>query len=152
MAAKKKKVKSKKKSSTKAATKPVAKKKKTAVKKQVTKKKKSALKKIATKKLSTKKSNARVSVSAKVDKADNEIPQKTTPKKQKLSSGKSKKIGARVKALTGRSVGEKGVIVRQDAFLGTFFIILDRNQNNAVYKNIEWGPYFESQLEFLKSR
>ena len=49
-------------------------------------------------------------------------------------------------------MGEKGVIVRQDAYLGTFFIVLDSLQDSPSYRNIEWGPYFESQLEFVKRR
>lgn len=72
--------------------------------------------------------------------------------KQKLSTGNSKKIGLKVKPLTGRKSGEKGVIVRQDASLGTFFITFDNLQNDSIYKNTEWGPYFESQLEFIKNR
>ncbi|WP_455207857.1 hypothetical protein [Kaarinaea lacus] len=55
-----------------------------------------------------------------------------------------------MKATIGRWIGRQGVIVRQDAYLGTYFLTFDACQNDPVYKNQEWGPYFESQLEFLK--
>lgn len=116
--------------------------KKSAKKQPAAKKKKATTRKTSTKKVVTKKSVAK--------KTDSEAVKKSTPAKQKLSMGKSKKIGTKVKTLTGRVKGEKGVIVRQDAFLGTFFIVLERLQDNPVYKNIEWGPYFESQLEFVR--
>jgi hypothetical protein len=118
-------------------------KKKTAVKKSATKKTGNTIKKAVTGKTVSKNS---------IPPAVNTPQKKPVSTKQKLSSGKSKKIGSMVKTLTGRMSGEKGIIVRQDASLGTFFILLDSLKDNAVYKNIEWGPYFESQLEFLKKR
>lgn len=151
MAARKKKAKSKKKVSSKSTASRSKAKKKTSAKKLATKKKKVAAKKsVAKKKAVSKAKTAKSAV--KTVKGDDEATAKSVARKQKLSSVKSKKIGSRVKTLTGRSIGERGVIVRQDACLGTFFILLDRHQNNPVYKSIEWGPYFESQLEFLKSR
>ena len=73
----------------------------------------------------------------------------------KVSAGSNKKpsgknIGKKVKTKTGRIVGRLGVIVRQDTYLGTYFITFNDYQNDPAYKNLEWGPYFESQLEFLK--
>ncbi|HEY5604461.1 MAG TPA: hypothetical protein VIM41_15270 [Gammaproteobacteria bacterium] len=69
------------------------------------------------------------------------------------SSGKkpgAKNLGRKITTLTGRRVGQQGVIVRQDTALGTYFVTFDAYRNNPVYKSLEWGPYFESQLGFLK--
>ncbi|MCI0507013.1 MAG: hypothetical protein L0Z73_13015 [Gammaproteobacteria bacterium] len=62
----------------------------------------------------------------------------------------NKNLGRKVKTLTGRWIGQQGVIVRQDPVLGTYFIKFDSCQRDPVYKSLEWGPYFESQLDFLK--
>lgn len=168
MAARKKKAKVKKKAAKKStASKSVSrkkaapKKKKAAKKKSVpTRKKKAAGKKVSKKASSTgssakktKKSKKKTSGTSSARGKSSIAPEKPVKQaRQKLSMGKSKKIGSRVKTLTGREVGATGVIVRQDASLGTFFILLDSKQQDQVYKKIEWGPYFESQLEFLKKR
>lgn len=159
MAAKKKsKPKSKKKAVRKKAAKTASPKKKSTAKKKVAGKKKTAAKKKVSatgkkKSLAKKRASKKVSGNKSVSNKTSDVPvKKPSPAKQKLSTGKSKKIGSRVRTLTGRVKGESGVIVRQDACLGTFFILLDRMQNNPFYKNIEWGPYFESQLEFVRKR
>jgi uncharacterized protein YdbL (DUF1318 family) len=63
----------------------------------------------------------------------------------------SKNLGRKVKTLTGRWIGQLGIIVRQDPVIGTYFITFDSCQRDPIYKSLEWGPYFESQLEFLKT-
>jgi pyruvate/2-oxoglutarate dehydrogenase complex dihydrolipoamide acyltransferase (E2) component len=72
----------------------------------------------------------------------------TTRKKKKTPQGKN--IGKKARVRAGRMAGERGVIVRQDEYLGTYFMNMERCQNDPVYQDIEWGPYFESQLELLK--
>jgi hypothetical protein len=57
------------------------------------------------------------------------------------------KTGAHVRVIAGRNIGEAGKIVRQDQFLGTYLMTFDRCRKDPVYKDIEWGPYFASQLE-----
>ena len=152
MAVSKKKAKTKKKAGSKSTAKSAASGKKSVASKSTAKQKKSAPKKAVKRKAGIVGTKAKKFTSTRTVKTDSDPVKKAQPAKQKLSSVKSKKIGSRIKTLTGRAIGERGIIVRQDACLGTFFILLDRYSENPVYKNIEWGPYFESQLEFLKSR
>lgn len=61
------------------------------------------------------------------------------------------KIGIPVRILSGRQVGCIGRVARQDPCLGTFFITLDDYKKDPTYKDVEWGPYFESKVEAVKS-
>ncbi len=107
--------------------------------KKATKQKKSVVKKKKVK-------AAKKKTSASVSKSTIAV---TAPRKKKTGP-QHKNIGKKARVRTGRLAGERGVIVRQDEYLGTFFLYLDNCQNDPVYNNIEWGPYFESQLEVLK--
>lgn len=147
-----------------------ARKKKTAkktavVKKKKVKKKKAAKKNTARKTATAKKASAKkptrkkalpgkpkaVKKSAKkASKTVGKTPQSAPGSGRKKKIVKSKYAGLKVKIRTGRRVGERGVIARQDAYLGTFFVNLDSCQNDPVYSTVEWGPYFEAQLEFSK--
>lgn len=142
-----------------------AQKKKAAVKKARVKRTPVARKKPASKKKTSKTTQAKAKTKAKVKTKTKtkKAPAKLKPKSAKpspvksatshTSSGKKpsgKNIGKKVKTLTGRWVGKQGEIVRQDAYLGTYFITFDSYRQDSAYKDLEWGPYFESQLEFLK--
>jgi len=74
----------------------------------------------------------------------------TAAQPEQKRSRKSKgglKPGIHVRVRAGRNAGESGRIVRQDEFLGTYFMNFDRCRKDPVYHNIEWGPYFASQLD-----
>lgn len=142
-----------------------ASKKKSAVKKGAAKRVAAARKKSAVKKPATKKkavaAQSRKSAAKKtqVNKPANKQAVKVKPTSDQsarsattsgVTKPSGKNIGRKVRTLTGRWAGKHGVIVRQDACLGTYFITFDSYQHDAVYQGLEWGPYFEAQLEFQK--
>ncbi|MEJ2180035.1 MAG: hypothetical protein P8Y28_06225, partial [Gammaproteobacteria bacterium] len=100
------------------------------------------------KKSAVKKSSSKKSASVKVKKAVAKTSSTASVARSKKVSGKN--IGKKVKTRTGRLIGRQGTIVRQDVCLDTYFLTFESYKNDPIYKNHEWGPYFESQLEFLK--
>lgn len=160
MAVRKKKTSKKKisKKKTSAAKKALKKSAKKAVKKGV---KKKAAKKKATKK-SNKKPVKKAASSSKPSKKKvapkSRAPQKgaastataAQPQRKRIRQSKGAlKTGTQVRVRAGRNAGESGRIARQDDYLGTYFMYLDRCKKDPVYQNIEWGPYFASQLDVI---
>lgn len=78
--------------------------------------------------------------------AEGGIIASTVKTRTKQRSGKLR-IGAIVRTSKGRHAGEVGKVVAQDPYLGTYFLTFDRYKKDPVYKDIQWGPFFESTLE-----
>lgn len=78
--------------------------------------------------------------------ADNPI---VNPASKIKSRGGKIRVGSAVRAIKGKHAGETGKVVGQDPYLGTYFLIFDRYKKDSVYKDIQWGPYFDSALESI---
>ena len=131
----------------------------TSVKKaKVTKKKNSAKSSSVSAKRSGSSSVKKSQVGSKLSKAKSAVKNSPSNSGSYPTSSKTKLFskkyspGVRVQAITGRYVGQTGVVVRQDSYLCTIFVAFDRYQNDPLYKTVEWGPYFESELGLLNKR
>ena len=132
------------------AKKPVTKKtaaKKSAVKKQTAVKKAVSAKRPPVKKPAVKKKSNTAKVTPVKTK-----PAEATIGKPRRTSTRALTIGAAVRITKGQQAGANGKIVRQDDYLGTYFVTLDAYKNVPAYKNLEWGPYFPPEMELVKQR
>lgn len=60
-------------------------------------------------------------------------------------------IGKKVLVLKGRHEGEHGKVCRISDGAPFVFINLDKYQDQRVYRDMEFGPYIDSELKALDS-
>ena len=76
-----------------------------------------------------------------------------TKRKPVKSFGKIKhktlKFGAKVRIGKGYHIGQIGKIIGHDPYLGTFFVSFDLYKKDPVYKDLEWGPYFDTDIKLI---
>jgi hypothetical protein len=62
---------------------------------------------------------------------------------------KTLKFGVRVRIGKGYHIGQIGKIIGHDPYLGTFFVSFDLYKKDPVYKDLEWGPYFDTDIKLI---
>lgn len=132
--------------------------KKPAVKKKSVRKKVKKTKKVARKpkKKATPTRVKKITAKKKsVSKKKSATPKEATKIKRKplKSFGKIKhktlKLGVKVRIGKGYHIGQTGKIIGHDPYLGTFFVSFNLYKKDPVYKDLEWGPYFDTDIKLI---